>query len=79
MDKHPLLLINNGLAIVSARKRERYNGLIVHTAFHLNVDGPAEVIAINKNNLTHEYIQSCRAFTLSILEKEAPMSLIRFR
>lgn len=38
--------------------------------------GPQWSLPFNKNNLTHEYIQSCRAFTLSILEKEAPMSLI---
>jgi len=77
MDKHPLLLINNGLSIVSAKKGEHYNGLIVHTAFQLHVEGPAVLIAVNKNNLTHDYIQSCRSFTLSILEKEAPMSLIK--
>jgi len=76
MDKHPLLLINNGLAIVSAKKGKHYNGLIVHAAFQLDADGPAVLIAINRSNLTHEYIESCRSFTLSILEKEAPMSLI---
>jgi len=76
MDRQPLLLINNGLSIVSAKKGDHYNGLVVHTAFQLHVEGPAVLIAVNKNNLTHEYIQSCRAFTLSILEKEAPMSLI---
>ena len=33
-------------------------------------------ISINKQNLTHEFIEASKVFTVSILSKEAPMALI---
>jgi len=76
MDKLPLLLVNNTLAIVSSEKKGRFNGLIVHALFQVSDEFPYIIMAINRNNLTHEYIQSSRAFTVSILEQQAPVSLI---
>jgi ferric-chelate reductase [NAD(P)H] len=76
MDNSPLMMINNGLSIVSSKRGEQYNGLIVHAAFEVNAGGPAIVVAVNQNNLTYDYIKESRAFTVSVLEQETPMSLI---
>lgn len=76
MNFKPLLLINNGLSIVSARMGDRLNGLVVHTAVQVHVGFPAVIVAIQKDHLTHDFVHSSGAFTLSILEKDTPMTLI---
>jgi flavin reductase (DIM6/NTAB) family NADH-FMN oxidoreductase RutF len=76
MNKLPLMLVSNTLAIVSSEKKGRFNGLIVHALFQVSDEVPYVIMAINHSNLTYEYIQSSRAFTVSILEQQAPVSLI---
>ncbi len=65
-----------GLYIISSEKDGKINGQIANTVFQITSDPPTMAISINKQNLTHEYIASSRVFTVSILSKEAPMTLI---
>ena len=65
-----------GLYIISSRKGDRLNGQIANTAFQITSDPPTIAISINKQNLTHEYIQESKVFAVSILSKDAPMTLI---
>jgi len=65
-----------GLYVISSRKGDRLNGQIANTAFQITSDPPTMAISINKQNLTHEYIQESKVFSVSILSKEAPMTLI---
>jgi flavin reductase (DIM6/NTAB) family NADH-FMN oxidoreductase RutF/rubredoxin len=65
-----------GVYIICSRKGDRINGQIANTAFQITSDPPTIAISINKKNLTHEYIEASRVFTVSILSKEAPMTEI---
>lgn len=65
-----------GVYIISSRKGEKFNGQIANTVFQITSDPPTVAISINKQNLTHEYIRESKVFTVSMLSKEAPMTLI---
>jgi flavin reductase (DIM6/NTAB) family NADH-FMN oxidoreductase RutF len=65
-----------GLYVISSRKDGKINGQIANTAFQITSDPPTIAISINKQNLTHEYIQISKVFAVSILSKEAPMTEI---
>lgn len=65
-----------GVYVVSSRKDGKINGQIANTAFQITSEPPTMAISINKQNLTHEFINESRVFTISILSKEAPMTLI---
>ena len=65
-----------GVYIISSKKDGKVNGQIANTAFQITSDPPTMAISINKQNLTHEYIESSRMFTISILSTEAPMTLM---
>lgn len=42
----------------------------------ITADPPTLAVSINKENYTHELISKSKKFTISILDKETPMSLI---
>ncbi len=65
-----------GVYVISSKMGDRLNGQIANTAFQITSDPPTIAISINKQNLTHEYIRESKVFTVSILSKEAPMTLI---
>lgn len=65
-----------GVYIISSKKEDKLNGQIANTAFQITSEPATVAISINKQNLTHEYIEASRVFTVSILSKEAPMTLI---
>jgi len=65
-----------GLYIISSKKDGKINGQIANTAFQITSDPPTMAISINKQNLTWEFIMASKVFTVSILAKEAPMTLI---
>jgi flavin reductase (DIM6/NTAB) family NADH-FMN oxidoreductase RutF/rubredoxin len=65
-----------GVYVISSKKGDRINGQIANTAFQITSDPPTIAISINKKNLTHEYIEESKVFTISILSKEASMTLI---
>ncbi len=69
--------ISYGLYIVTSRNNEKkYNGQIVNTAFQVT-STPAQIaVCINKENLTHKYIEESKVFGVSVLEKETPMTFI---
>lgn len=71
-----LFKINYGLYIVTSRKEEKYNGQIANAVIQVTAEPPKIAVCINKNNLTHEYIDSSGVFTVSILSKETPLTFI---
>ena len=76
MDKKTLHKISYGLYVVCSKKEKRYNGQIANAVFQVTAEPPTIALSINKENLTHEYIQNSRVFTLSILSTETPMTFI---
>ncbi|MFA6321582.1 MAG: flavin reductase family protein [Candidatus Omnitrophota bacterium] len=76
MDPNVLHNLSYGMYIVSSNKGDALNGQIANTVFQITSEPATIAISINKNNLTHEFIDcSCR-FTVSILNEEAPLAFI---
>jgi flavin reductase (DIM6/NTAB) family NADH-FMN oxidoreductase RutF/rubredoxin len=76
MDRVALQKCSYGMYIVCAAKDGKLNGQIVNTVFQITSEPPTVSVSINKLNLTHEYIQAGKAFTVSILPEETPMAFI---
>jgi flavin reductase (DIM6/NTAB) family NADH-FMN oxidoreductase RutF/rubredoxin len=76
MDRVALQKCSYGMYIVCAAKDGRLNGQIVNTVFQITSEPPTVSVSINKQNMTHEYIQAGKAFTVSILPEETPMPFI---
>lgn len=76
MDPKCFYKLSYGVYIACSKKGSKFNGQIVNTCFQVTSDPPQIALSINKNNLTHEYIQESRVVALSILSENAPMKLI---
>ena len=76
MDKKILYKISYGMYIVSSKKEGKFNGQIANTIFQVTAEPPQISICINKENLTHQFIQESGLFTISILERDVPMEFI---
>ncbi|MCD6418451.1 flavin reductase [bacterium] len=68
--------VSYGVYVVSSVKDGKLNGQIANTAFQITSDPPTIAISINKQNLTHEFIEKSKVFSISILSVDAPMTLI---
>ncbi len=68
--------LSYGLYVVGARKGDRRNAQIANTVFQVTSEPPSVAVSINKNNLTHEFIQESRVFTASVLGKTTPLPFI---
>lgn len=58
------------------KDKKRVNGQIANTVFQVTSDPPTLAVSINKNNLTYEFIEASKVFTLSVLAQDAPLKLI---
>lgn len=76
MDKKALHKISYGLYIVSSKKGDAFNGQIANSVFQVCSEPPVIAVCINKENLTHEFIEESGIFTVSILSKNAPLQFI---
>lgn len=65
-----------GVYIISSKKDDKINGQIANVAFQITSEPPTIAISINKQNLTHEFIEMSKVFSISILSIEATMALI---
>jgi flavin reductase (DIM6/NTAB) family NADH-FMN oxidoreductase RutF/rubredoxin len=65
-----------GVYIVSSKKDGRLNGQIANTVFQVTSEPPTIAVSINKQNLTHEFIEASKVFTVSIVSQDASMTLI---
>lgn len=68
--------ISYGMFIVSSFKDKALNGQIANTVFQITSSPVTIAVSINKKNLTHEYIEASKRFSVSILEEAAPLPFI---
>lgn len=68
--------LSYGLYVVSSLKDSHINGQIANALFQVTSNPPTVAVSINKENLTHSYIQSSRKFSISILSQNTPMTFI---
>ena len=76
MDSKAFHKISYGLYLVCSKKGDKFNGQIANTVIQVTSDPPKIAVAINKENLTNEFIRESKVLTISILSKEAPMKFI---
>jgi len=76
MELKALHKITYGLFVVTSAKEGKLNGQIANTVFQITSEPPTIAVSINKQNLTYEFIRDSRVFTVSILSRDAPVSLI---
>ena len=76
MDLNALHKLGYGMYIVGSHKGDKLNGQIANTVFQITSEPPTVAVSINKNNLTHEYIESSKVFSASVLCQEAPLPYI---
>ncbi|PNX49036.1 MAG: High molecular weight rubredoxin [Thermoplasmata archaeon M11B2D] len=76
MDKKTFHKISYGLYIICSKNGEKTNGQIANALFQVTSEPPTIAVSINKRNLTHEYINKSKVFTVSILDKKTPLTLI---
>lgn len=76
MDVNVLNKISYGMYVVSSNKGDLLNGQIANTVFQITNEPITMAVSINKQNLTHEYIESSNYLGISILSEEAPIQFI---
>lgn len=76
MDLRALHKLSYGLYVVSSGEGDRRNAQIANTVFQVTSEPPIIAVSINKNNLTHEFIQQNRVFAASVLRKTTILSFI---
>ena len=76
MDLNILHNIGYGMYVVVSNKGDLLNGQIVNTLFQITNQPVTVAVSINKQNLTHGYIENSGRFAASILSEDAPLSFI---
>ena len=76
MDTNILHNISYGMYIVASYKGDLFNGQIANTVFQITSEPVTIGISINKENLTHQYIEDSLWFSVSILSEDTPLSFI---
>lgn len=76
MDPRTLHKISYGIYVVCSKNEEKINGQIANAIFQVTSDPPVLAISINKQNLTHDFIEKSKKFSISILSEKTPMKFI---
>ena len=76
MNLKALYKLGYGLYVVCSRKGDKLNGQIANTVFQVCSEPPIIAVALNKQNLTNEFVSASKVFTVSILSQDTPLSFI---
>ncbi len=61
---------------MASKKEGKLNGQIANTVFQVCSEPPVIAVAINRQNLTHQFITESKVFTVSILSQDTPLSFV---
>lgn len=76
VDLNVLHNLSYGMYVVASHKGDSLNAQIANSVFQITSEPPTVAASINKQNLTHEFIENSLRFTVSILAEETPMLFI---
>src|SRR4030043_2329606 len=76
MNLQALHRFSYGLYIVCSKKEGKFNGQIANTVFQLCAEPPIIAAALNKQNLTNEFVSASKVLAVSILSQETPLGFI---
>lgn len=76
VDNKAFYKLSYGMYIISSFSGDKINGQIANTVFQITSDPQMVAVSINKENLTHEYIQKGKRIGISVLCEDTPMDFI---
>lgn len=76
-NKKAMFALTYGLYILTARQGDQDNGCIINTAMQVTDEPNRIVIAVNKDNYTHDMVLATGRFTLSALSQQAGFDLFQ--
>ena len=76
MDTKALYRLSYGMFVVCSKKGDKFNGQIANTVFQITSEPLTVAVSINRNNLTHSYINESKVFTASVLGSGTPLPFI---
>lgn len=76
IDNKAFYKLSYGLYIVSSISDGKLNAQIANSVFQITSDPAVIAVSINKQNLTHEYIQKSKLIGVSALSVETPMDQV---
>ncbi len=68
--------LSYGVYIISSCMENRFNGQIANAVFQVSSSPPKLAVSINKENLTHQFVQKSGVFSVSVLSIDAPIDFI---
>lgn len=71
MDKKTMYKLTYGLFVLTSQYNGKDNGCIINTAGQVTSEPNRISIAVNKNNLTHDFVKDSGKFNISILSEAA--------
>ncbi len=76
MNLKALNTLGYGVYVICSKDDGKFNGQIANTVFQVCSEPPTVAIAINKKNLTHDFIKKSGVFSASVLSQNTPLSFI---
>lgn len=76
MNLEALFTLNCGMYVVASSHQGKMNGLIINALVQVTAFPPQIVASVNKESLTVSLIEKSGYFSVSVLEKDAPLQLI---
>ena len=76
MNPKALYKISYGLYVIASKEGGKFNGQIANTVLQTTSEPASIAVCLNKQNLTHEFVESSKVFTASILTRETPMEFV---
>lgn len=76
VEARALALVGCGMYVISSRKGDKYNCQIANSLIQVSSTPPKVLVTVNKEALTHEYIQESKVFSVSVLSSNTPKKFI---
>ena len=76
MNPKTFLQISYGVYVITSKKSDKFNGMIATTVTQVTSEPAMITVVINKQNLTHEFIQDSKSFNVSILAEDTAFNFI---
>jgi len=76
LDLESLFKLSYGMCILTSKQGDKVNGCIVNTVFQLTPEPPTVAVSVNRQCLTHQFINDSKVFAVSILSEAASLPFI---
>jgi ferric-chelate reductase [NAD(P)H] len=76
MNLQALHSLSYGMYIVCSKKDGRFNGQISNTVFQVCSEPLIIALALNRQNLTNEFVSASKVLTISVLSQDTPLRFI---